>query len=136
MHSGNPLTVVMLEPDVIVRTEISEFLRECGYHVIEGVEAEDLRVILQSGTPVDVVLSEVRLSGSTSGFQLAQELRQTWPQIVVILVSGISNVVEKASDLCGRGPLKKPYRPEEILRRIEVLVGRRNRLSKAAGAKD
>jgi DNA-binding response OmpR family regulator len=136
MELDNLTTIMVLEPDVIVRAEISDFLRECGYRVIEGVDAEDVRAIIQSGTQVDAVLAEVHLTGTSTGFELAQELRQTHPEIAVILVSSINNVVEKASDLCGRGPLKKPYRPEEILRRIQVLLERRRQLTKAAGVKD
>jgi len=136
MELSNLTTIMMLEPDVIVRAEISDFLRECGYRVIEGADAKDVREIIQSGTQIDVLLAEVQLTGDSSGFELAQELRQTRPEIAVILVSSINNVVEKASDLCGRGPLKKPYRPEEILRRIQVLLERRRQLTKAAGVKD
>jgi len=136
MELNNLTTIMVLEPDVIVRAEISDFLRECGYRVIEGVDAKDVREIIQSGTRIDVLLAEVHLTGDSSGFELAQELRQTRPEIAVILVSSINNVVEKASDLCGRGPLKKPYRPEEILRRIQVLLERRRQLIKAAGVKD
>ena len=136
MELSNLTTIMVLEPDVIVRAEISDFLRECGYRVIEGVDAKDVREIIQSGTRIDVLLTEVLLTGASTGFELAQELRQTRPEIAVILVSSINNVVEKASDLCGRGPLKKPYRPEEILRRIQVLLERRRQLIKAAGVKD
>jgi len=136
MELSNLTTIMVLEPDVIVRAEISDFLRECGYRVIEGVDGKDVREIIQSGARIDVLLAEVHLTGASSGFELAQELRQTQPEIAVILVSSINNVVEKASDLCGRGPLKKPYRPEEILRRIQVLLERRRQLTKAGGVKD
>jgi len=136
MDLDNLTTIMVLEPDVIVRAEISDFLRDCGYRVIEGVKAEDVREIIESGTRIDALLSEVHLTGANSGFELAQELRQTRPEIVVILVSSISNVVEKASDLCGRGPLKKPYRPEEILRRIQIHLRHRRQLTKAAGETD
>ena len=136
MELSNLTTIMVLEPDVIVRAEISDFLRECGYRVIEGMDAKDVREIIQSGTRIDVLLTEVLLTGASTGFELAQELRQTRPEIAVILVSSINNVVEKASDLCGRGPLKKPYRPEEVLRRIQVLLERRRQLTKAGGVKD
>ncbi len=136
MNLDNLTTIMVLEPDVIVRAEISDFLRECGYRVIEGVQAEDVREIIQSGTRIDAIVAEVHLAGATSGFELAQELRQTRPEIAVILVSSISNVVEKASDLCGRGPLRKPYRPEEVLRRVQILLKRRGQLTKAAGEEE
>ena len=136
MQPPAPKTVMVLEPDVIVRAEISEFLRQCGFVVIEGVDAEDLRTALDSGTAIDVVLAEIQLKGSVSGFELAQKVRQTRPEIAVILVSSIDNVVERATDLCGRGPVKKPYHSDEILRRIRVLTGLRDRMDKSAGKKE
>lgn len=126
-------TVVVLEPDAIVRTEICEYLRECGYRVIEGVAAEDAHTVLQTDTRVDVLLTEVNLRGEVGGFDLAQQIRQTRPQIAVILVSGISNLVHKAHDLCGQSPVKKPYRPEDIERRIRALLALRHQGPRAAG---
>lgn len=136
MQHPDPKTVMVLEPDVIVRAEISEYLRQCGFVVIEGVAAADLRTALDSGAVVDVVLAEIQLQGSVSGFELAQQVRQTRPEIAVILVSSIDNVVERATDLCGRGPVKKPYHSDEILRRIRMLTGLRDRMDKAAGKKE
>ncbi len=136
MDLDNLTTIMVLEPDVIVRAETSDFLRACGYRVIEGVGAEDVRDIIQSGTRIDVLLAEVDLIGACSGFELAQELRQTQPAITVILVSSVNNVIDKAGDLCERGPLKKPYRKEDVLRRIQVQLERRRQVAKAAGVKD
>ncbi len=136
MQPPDPKTVMVLEPDVIVRAEISEFLRQCGFVVIEGVDAADLRMALDSGAAIDVVLTEVQLNGSVSGFELAQQVRQTRPEIAVILVSNADNVVERAADLCGRGPVRKPYHSDEILRRIRVLTGHRDRTERSAGKKE
>jgi DNA-binding response OmpR family regulator len=119
------VTILMLEPDVLVRSTISEFLRECGYHVIEGVSAQDARSVIQSGQRLDVVLSEVQLPGSTTGFSLASELRQTHPEIDVILTSGVHAAAEKSSELCEHGPIPKPYHPRDLAARIHVLLERR-----------
>ena len=129
-------TVIVLEPDVIVRMEIGDYLRECGYRVIEGVAARDAHAVLQTDTRVDLLLTEVNLRGEPGGFELAQAIRQTRPEIAVILVSGISNVVQKAHDLCGQSPVKKPYRPEDIERRIRALLTMQQRRGpQAAGGK-
>ncbi|MEJ0099142.1 MAG: response regulator [Pseudomonadota bacterium] len=134
--NNNTSTIMVLEPDAVVRAAISEFLRDCGYLVIEGVSADDLHAALEADAVIDVVLAEVTLKGSTTGFELAHGLRQTQPEIAVILVSSIENVVEKAGDLCGRNPVRKPYHHEEILRRIRMLVERRDRLARDAAAKE
>lgn len=125
-------TVIVLEPDIIVRNEICSYLRECGYRVIEGVAAQDAYAVLQADTHVDVLLTEVNLRGEGGGFELAQQFRQTHPEIAVILVSGISNLVQRAHDLCGQGPVKKPYRAEDIERRIRTLIAMRRQGPKAA----
>src|SRR6201993_2182601 len=106
--------VMVLESDVLVRTEIAEFLRECGYKVIEGTMANDLWAILDAKVKLDVVFSEVNLPGETDGFTVARRIRQTYSEIDTILTSSIEGAADKIKDLCGEGPLKKPYRSEDV----------------------
>jgi DNA-binding response OmpR family regulator len=120
-------TVMVIEPDVLMRAAISEYLRECGYRVIEAVRAEDVCGALKAGAELDVVFSELRLPGELQGFALAQSLRQKHPGIEVILTSGVTDAADKASALCGDGPVKKPYELDDIATRIRVLLERRRR---------
>ena len=125
------IVVMVLEPDVIVRTEIADYLRECGYRVIEGVTAADTWAIIAAKIKVDIVFSEVHLAGGTDGFALARRLRQIQPGIDVILVSGVAGAAEKCKDLCEDGPFDKPYRSEDVVARIQLLLERRRSASKA-----
>jgi DNA-binding response OmpR family regulator len=117
--------VMVLESDVIVRTEIAEFLRECGYKVIEGITAKDLWIIIDAKVQLDVVFSDVNLPGETDGFTLARRIRQNYPDIDVILTSSVDSAAEKSKDLCEEGPLKKPYRAQDVAARIHLLLERR-----------
>jgi DNA-binding response OmpR family regulator len=117
--------IMVLESDVIVRTEIAEFLRECGYKVIEGITANDLWTIIDAKVKVGVVLSEVNLPGETDGFTVARRIRQNYAEIDVILTSSVEGAAEKSKDLCEEGPLKKPYRAEDVAARIHLLLERR-----------
>lgn len=124
------VTVMVIEPDVLVRTTISEYLRECGYRVIEGVSSSDVWTVLKSQTRLEVVFAEVQLAGEGTasegaGFALAKELRQTQPDIDVILTSGIIDAAEKSGALCERGPIAKPYHPRDVAARIHLLLERR-----------
>ena len=65
------------------------------------------------------------------GFGLARWVRQNRPGIDVILTSGIAKAAEKAGDLCDDGPLEKPYHPQEVVRRINILIERRRTAPKA-----
>lgn len=117
--------IMVLESNIIVRTEIAEFLRECGYKVIEGVMANDLWIIIDAKVKLDVVFSEVNLPGETDGFTVARRIRQTYPEIDIILTSSVEGAAEKIKDLCDEGPLQKPYGAEDVAARIHVLLERR-----------
>jgi len=58
-------TIVMIEPDILVRMTVAEYLRECGYKVMEGVAADDAFIVLWAGHRVDVVLRSISPAGST-----------------------------------------------------------------------
>src|SRR3984893_18699673 len=48
---------------------VVQFLRDCGYHVVEAASTDEAITILQNtNTPVDVVLSEIDIPGSMNGF--------------------------------------------------------------------
>jgi CheY-like chemotaxis protein len=69
-------TVMVVEPDVLVRTAVADYLRDCGYTVIEGVAARDVWKVLESRHPLHVVLADVKLSGDVDGFSLSRRIRQ------------------------------------------------------------
>jgi DNA-binding response OmpR family regulator len=118
-------TILMVEPDALIRMVIAEHLRECGYRVIEGVAAQDVWAVLDSGRRIDIVLADVKLAGAEDGFSLARRIRQTHSDIDVILTSGIAGAAQESHDLCAEGPVKKPYEAQDIEARIRILVERR-----------
>src|SRR5262245_11636411 len=120
-----PSTILVVEPDILVRMVIASYLRDCGYKVLEGVSAADVMTVLGSGQKVDLVFSEVQLPGRVTGFDIATVLRDQYPGVDVILTSGAARSADKARDLCEEGPLEKPYEPQEVVRRISLLRERR-----------
>jgi DNA-binding response OmpR family regulator len=124
------VTIVIIEPDVLVRMVIAKFLRECGFRVIEGVEAGDVWATIDRGSHVDIVFAEVRLPGRTDGFSLATLVRQKHPQIDVILASSPDGAAQKSKELCEDGPIGKPYHPEDVAARIRQLLARRRSSTK------
>lgn len=121
---------MVIEPEVLIRMIIAEFLRDCGFKVIEGVVAEDVTIVIDSGAHLDIVFSEVQLGGKTDGFALARQLRKSHPEIDVILTSGIAGAAEKSTELCAEGPLKKPYEASDVAARIHLLIERRRSAAK------
>ena len=119
------LTIMVVEPDILVRMVLAEYLRDCGYKVVEGGCADDVFTVLRSDVKVHTVFAEVRLLGDSDGFALAKATREMYPDVDVVLTSSVANAADKASDLCAEGVLEKPYHPDEVIRRINILRDRR-----------
>ncbi|MPY74026.1 MAG: response regulator [Alphaproteobacteria bacterium] len=123
------LCILILESDIIVRTEIAEYLRDCGYKVIEAVTGDEAMIMLDApGVRIKAILADVKAAGSTDGFGLARWIRTNRHEINVILTGTVEKAAKEAGDLCEDGPiLSKPYDPQVVLDRIKRLLAARHR---------
>jgi CheY-like chemotaxis protein len=119
--------VLVVEDEVLIRMVISEYLRGCGYKVIEAMSADEAMIVLQHAEiDVDVVFSDVELPGSMDGFQLSKWLRANRPGVDVILTGSVPRAADAAADLCESGPLPKPYEPQTAVDHIKRLMALRS----------
>jgi CheY-like chemotaxis protein len=117
-------TILVVEDEVLVRMVISDYLRECGYRVIEAGSAAEAITVLESPEQIDIVFSDIQMPGEMDGFGLANWVRQRQPWLEMLLTSGNARAASTAGDLCEDGPLEqKPYHPQTILSRIQRLLG-------------
>jgi DNA-binding response OmpR family regulator len=124
-RESRPETILIVEDEVLIRLDIADYLRECGYRVIEAGNASEAMAILESGQRIDLLFSDVQLPGSTDGFALSRWVRTHQPEIKVILTSGVARSAQVAGELCEDGPLeKKPYDPRQLLERIRATLSR------------
>jgi CheY-like chemotaxis protein len=123
-----PVTLLLIEPDVLARLVLADYLRGCGYIVVEVSSADEAIEALRSTTEIELVLSEIHDIGSMSGFEFAHSVRMTHPNIDVILTSNQTHAAQKCHELCEHRVVRKPYTPQEIVRQIHML--RQNRRSR------
>lgn len=118
-------TILVVEDDVLVRTVVAAYLRECGFDVVEAGRADEAIRVIQVGVPIDLVFSDVNMPGDMDGFALAAWLQQQHPAIKVMLTTGAHATVMQAGEVVSRGEvLAKPYRYETLLIRIREMLGR------------
>lgn len=122
-------TVLIVEDEVLIRLVISEYLRDCGYRVIEAASADEALIVLkQEELIIDIVLSDVEMPGSMDGFGLARWIREHRTGLDVILAGSPKRAIEAAGDLCEEGPdLAKPYDTQIAADRIKQLLAKRSR---------
>jgi two-component system, response regulator PdtaR len=80
--------ILVVEDEALIRVLIAEELRLEGFSVIEADRADDALTYIKAGEQVDLVFSDIRTPGSLNGLQLAETLREKYPDIPVILMSG------------------------------------------------
>lgn len=120
--------LLLVEPDIVIRTPLAQYLRECGFRVLEVFDAGEARQTLaDGGTRVDVILADADGIGE-SGFVFAAWVRAHYPGIEVALAGSLERTAEKAGDICAEGPaLTKPYDHRLVLREIRKLLAARDR---------
>ncbi|HTR88124.1 MAG TPA: response regulator [Reyranella sp.] len=112
--------VLVVEDEILVRLTIAAYLRDCGYEVLEAGHAGEAIRVLEAGLLVDAVFSDVNMPGGMDGFGLAAWISAHRPYVKIMLTSG------HPRNLADEGPsvLAKPYRYEEVARRLDELLKR------------
>lgn len=124
----NRKIILVVEPEILIRHPLAEYLRECGFEVVEAANSDEARqVIVDGAKKIDIVLADVKSWGE-SGFTLANWIRANSPEIEVALAGTLAKTVEKAGELCGEGtPLSKPYDHRLVHDHIRRLLAAKER---------
>lgn len=119
-------TILVVENDVLVRAPLTQYLRDCGYKVIEAASADEaMKVLLHQEIGVDVVFTVIDMPGATDGFGLAQWIREHRAGLDVLLAGTVRSAVREAKELCQEGPIPKPYDAQLVHSRILRLLAAR-----------
>ena len=123
LHSSTASSILVVDGDVVSRHMIADYLRHCGYSVVEAANTTESFVALKEPTlSIDVILCDVSMLGSQSGFELANWVRANRPEFQVRLAGGVNVAAQKAAELCETGPdAAKPSEPEAIVNYIKRL---------------
>jgi DNA-binding NtrC family response regulator len=125
-HKEVQETILVVEDDVLVRMPIAQYLRDCGYKVIEAADADEAITVLQHReTPIHIVFSDIEMPGSVDGFGLAKWIREYRPGLDVMLAGTLPKSIDTAKELCAEGPVPKPYDAQHVHNQIRRLLAAR-----------
>lgn len=105
------------EPGVLRFVNIS--LSLAGYEVTTTTSGEEALHLVESEKP-DIVLLDL-LMVPMSGFDVLDKLR-AFSQVPVIICTARSFIAEQAVKLGANGFIAKPFRPEDLVKKIEELL--------------
>lgn len=118
-------SVLVVDGDILVRHAIADYLRNCGYTVIEATSADEVLIVLQAeNLPVHAVLCDAEIKGRMSIFELRAWILQHRPGLQIAMAASVEKAATIAADLCDEGPqLSRPYDPQTVVGHIKRLLG-------------
>jgi PAS domain S-box-containing protein len=117
-------TLLLVEDDATIRSNIRDCLQQLGYHVLEaenGAAALELCAELQG--KVDLVLTDLVMAGK-GGHELSHDLAELYPAIRVLFMSGYSEDSAARRDILLRGSpfLQKPFSVADLAKAVETAL--------------
>ena len=118
-------SVLVIDGDVLVRHAIADYLRNCGYVVIEAATTDEAVTVLErESLTVNAALCAAEAPGAMNPFEFrAWALRQR-SELQIAMAGNIEAAAHKAAELCEDGPeLARPYDPQGVVDYIRRVVG-------------
>jgi len=115
------IRVLVVDDDPAIREGVTEMLTTLGLKAGSAVSGRAALKLCARGCPFDVVLTDV-VMGDIDGLQLAETLREAYPTIPVILMTGRDSLVDGVID-AGVVPLFKPFGALQLMRVINDALG-------------
>lgn len=115
------ICVLVVEDEAIIRVDLANELEDAGYEVIEAESADEAIKLLTLVPRIRLMITDVDMPGSMDGLKLAAAVRERWPPVSIIVVSGHRNV-ELTNLPAGSAFFSKPYRLPTMLRTARQML--------------
>jgi len=121
---GEGETILVIEDEATIRMLIVEELEEAGYRVLSAQDALGGLRMLQSGTRIDLLLTDVGLPGGLNGRQVADAARVTRPALKVLFITGYAENAAVGNGLLEHGMevVTKPFDIAALARKVRAMV--------------
>ncbi|HET8650834.1 MAG TPA: response regulator [Gemmatimonadales bacterium] len=119
-------TVLVADDEPAIRELAVRTLEAGGCRVLQASDgSEAMELVGRHGRP-DLVLTDFIMQGM-DGAALAQRLRERWPDLPILLMSGRLDDRERIEAAAPGGELiEKPFKPEDLLRFVSAALARRD----------
>ncbi len=122
-HAATGETVLVVEDEPVVRGVILEMLGERGFRTLEAVDGPSGLQILRDHERIDLLVTDVGLPGM-NGRQLADQARETRPNLKILFITGYAESVAIADGFLqpGMEMITKPFDLEHLSQRIRAMI--------------
>jgi DNA-binding response OmpR family regulator len=115
--------ILLVEDEQLIRDVLVPFLFAAGFDCREAADGRAAIDLLDSGTRIDIVLSNLLLP-EVDGWTLFLHVRQRYPRIPFVFVTAVHDpdIRDAATKQGAAGFLWKPFKSEEFLATVEAAL--------------
>ena len=116
--------VLIVDDDPKIRRLTAQRLHDLGFRTLQTETGDAAYALLQRGTHVDVVFSDLVMPGKIGGYDLAAKVAREFPDIKILLTSGYVSdaVTRRMTHATDYDILHKPYRYADLATRLTKLL--------------
>ncbi|UVC12532.1 response regulator (plasmid) [Rhizobium sp. TH2] len=115
------IEILVVEDELLVRMDIADHLADRGYVVYEAGNADEAIVILENHKNIRLIVTDIDMPGSMDGLKLAAAVRDRWPPVKIIVVSG-HHTIEVTDLPDGSMFFSQPYLPSKLVESMRELL--------------
>jgi len=119
-HDFASMKILVVEDEPLIRLGLVSVIEEAGFVVLEAPNADAAIRLLEADSTIRMVVTDVDMPGSMDGIKLAHYVRNKWPPIKLVVISGKVGV--KPGELPeGARFMGKPYQETALVRLLQTM---------------
>jgi two-component system, cell cycle sensor histidine kinase and response regulator CckA len=118
-------TVLVVDDEPAVRAIAARSLEHGGFHVLQAPDGADALELINRHGPPHLVLTDLMMPG-IGGAELARRLRERWPELPILFMSGYSaEELRRQGAIGSEGELiQKPFMPDGLVGSVAAALSR------------
>jgi response regulator NasT len=122
-----PLRVIVIEDESLIRMDVVATLQEAGYEVIgEGADGEEA-IRLATELEPDLVVMDIKMP-KLDGISAAEKIAELKIPVVLLTAFSQSDLVARAAAAGAMAYVTKPFKPADLLPAIQMALSRHEEL--------
>lgn len=123
--------ILVVDDDDLVLRVAAEQLSSLGYEIITAASGDEALAIIARDDGIDMLFTDVVMHNGLGGAALAEQVRQLRPDLPILFASGyLPEALKSSGQLpAGAGCIVKPYRRQDLARKVEGILASRARRS-------
>jgi CheY-like chemotaxis protein len=115
--------ILLIEDDPLVRMHVADLLGSLGYRITAVENAVQALAVLEDSPTPDLLFTDIVMPGGINGFDLVRRVRERWPRVKVLMMTGYPGTPETAEkQIGGTTMLGKPFSRSEVASKIRQVL--------------